>query len=75
MNKVLILISILLGSILIITNFAASSGSVHIIIGWSKPGMLAIIGISIGVILGFGLKGFLSEKGGNDYNDDEGVNF
>jgi hypothetical protein len=75
MNKILILISILLGTVLIITNFAASNGLVHIIIWWSNPWMLALVWIIIWFIAGFWTKGFLSEKWWNDYNNDEWVNF
>ena len=75
MNKILILISILLGTVLIITNFAAGSWSVHIIIWWSTPWMLALVWIIIWSVAWFWLKWFLSEKWLNDYNDDEWVNF
>ena len=75
MNKFLIWIAILLGSILIITNFAAATGSAHIIIGWSNPWVLALVWIIIWIILWFWLKWFLSEKWWNDYNDEEWVNF
>ena len=75
MNKALILISILLWTVLIITNFAASNGSVHIIIWWSNPWMLALVWIIIWFFAWFWTKGFLSEKWWNDYSDDEWVNF
>ena len=75
MNKILIWISILLGSILVITNFAASNGSVHIIIWWSNPWTLAIVWIFIWFIAWFWFKWFLLEKWWNNYNDDEWVNF
>ncbi|MCD5380659.1 hypothetical protein LR004_01920 [Candidatus Gracilibacteria bacterium] len=69
-NKVLIGLTILLGSILIITNFAASSGFVHIIIGYAKPGMLAMVGIGIGFMGGFGFKGYLIEHGKQNYDEE-----
>ena len=75
MNKFLILISILLGSVLIITNFAASTWMVHIIIGWSNAWMLAIVWILIWTTLWYWLKWYLSEKWWKDYNDDEWINF
>lgn len=75
MNKILMLVGILLWSILIITNFAASTGMVHIIIWWSNAWMLAIVWIGVWIILWFWLKWFLSEKKWNDYNDDEWINF
>ena len=71
----MIWISILLGTVLIITNFAAASWTVHIIIWWSNPWMLALVSISIWFIAWFWLKWFLSERWWNDYNDDEWVNF
>ena len=75
MNKALIWISILLGTVLTITNFAAGSGSVHIIIWWGSPWMLAIVWIIIWAVFWIWFKGFISEKSSTDYDDDEWIDF
>ncbi len=69
-NKVLIWLTILLGSILIITNFAASSGFVHIIIWYAKPWMLAMVWIWIWFMWGFGLKWYLIEHWKQNYDEE-----
>jgi len=75
MNKILILIFILLGSILIIVNFAAGNWFTHIIVWTSNPGMLAIVWIGIWFIWWFWLEWFLSEKRKESYWDDDELNF
>ena len=77
MNKILIGIWVLLGSILIVTNFAinTSSMSAHIIIWYTGSGLLSIVAMSIWFILWIWVKWYLSEKWWNDYNEDEWMNF
>ena len=75
MNKILILISILLGSILIITNFAAGSWTVHIIIWWSSPWVLAFVWIVIWIIAWFWVKWIITDKKDDNYEDWNGLDF
>lgn len=76
MNKILMWISFLLWVILIIVNFAAWNWSVHLILQWSnEPWMLAVISITIWVVAWFSLKGFLTEKWWENYNDDSWIKF
>ena len=75
MNKILILISILLGSILMITNFAAGSWIVHIIIWRSTPWILAFVWIAIWFIAWFWVKWIITDKKNDNDEDWSGLNF
>lgn len=69
MDKTLIAIAILLGSILVIENYALSTQAL-IFISYGKAGTLWLISIFLWTLLWYGLRGFMTWKKSSDYDDD-----
>jgi hypothetical protein len=74
MNKILIGISILLGSVLIVENMVLWNQA-QIIIWYSNAGNLVFFSIFLWTMLWFWIKWLINEKNNNFENNDEWVKF
>ncbi|MCD5375474.1 hypothetical protein LR010_03425 [Candidatus Gracilibacteria bacterium] len=72
-NTILILVGILAASILIVENIVLSQQAFVFISRNSSTPVLAIVSIFTGMVLGFGIKGKIIERG--DHGEEDSFNF